>query len=362
MRKVLHVLPWVVSGGVEQRRAQLVKLMSPAYEHRVCTMKMSDHWKSFYADHGVHVEVFGESWSIHDWKGIADLIAIIEDWQPDIVHGAVFEGMFMAALCGHMASAPRVIIEETGAPKQRSIEADTMIALLSAMSSRCVAVSNFAEAFLRERSMLRPPKLCKIVNGTRFPDIPDVSPRSQWGYTPADFVVGSIGRVTNEPKRFSDLIDALQWCPEHVKVLLVGDGPDLAMLKARAVEKGLADRVLFAGYQSEVGPFLKMMDCFVLPSRTESFGLALVEAMSAGLPCIGTNVCEMPSMLGPQGLLVDVEAPEQIARHINQLVCEPKEAKAYGDFLRARAYESFSAERYVRDVEALYDELCSTIG
>ena len=360
-KKILHVLPWLSSGGVEQRRAQLVTHLSAGYEHRICTMFISEHWQRFYEEQGVRVDVFGTSWSLRDWEALSTMVKIIEDWRPDVVHGAVFEGMFMAAASGYIAGAKRVVIEETGAGKDRSAKSDLLIAALSAVSSRCVAVSSFAEQFLRERSMITPPKLVKITNGARFPVLPDEDRRADWGFGPDDFVVGSVGRLVEKAKSFKDLLCALTWCPERVKVLLVGDGPDRDMLQDHARQLGLEDRVVFAGYQSDVGPFLKMMDCFVLPSTNESFGLVLVEAMSASLPCIGTRAGEMARILGEQGLIVEIGDPEGIAGHINRLHAHPEEAQTYGQALRARAYERYSSQRYARDVGAFYQELCAAI-
>ena len=74
-----------------------------------------------------------------------------------------------------------------------------------------------------------------------------------------------------------------------MKLLIVGDGPDLPMLRDLAVEEGVADRVVFAGYQYDVGHFYALMDVFALASAWEAFGLVNAEAMRCGLPVVATR-------------------------------------------------------------------------
>ena len=73
-------------------------------------------------------------------------------------------------------------------------------------------------------------------------------------------------------------------------LLLVGDGPERANLERQAQELGVADRVIFAGYQADPQPYLGAMDCFMLPSRSEGVSVALLEAMGAGVPVVVTDV------------------------------------------------------------------------
>jgi glycosyltransferase involved in cell wall biosynthesis len=73
-------------------------------------------------------------------------------------------------------------------------------------------------------------------------------------------------------------------------LLLTGSGPELEALQRQARELGVSDRVIFAGYQADPTPYLAAMDLFVLPSRSEGLSIALLEAMSAGVPVAVTDV------------------------------------------------------------------------
>src|SRR5690606_31163205 len=94
-------------------------------------------------------------------------------------------------------------------------------------------------------------------------------------------------------KLFSVMLKAIAQLRDrfhNIKLLLVGDGPDKAKLERMATELGIADRVIFAGYQANPAPFYQMMHVFCLLSATEGFGIAAVEAMHFGLPVIGSAV------------------------------------------------------------------------
>jgi glycosyltransferase involved in cell wall biosynthesis len=75
-----------------------------------------------------------------------------------------------------------------------------------------------------------------------------------------------------------------------LRLLLVGDGPERSALVQQAKDMGLTDQVVFAGYQTDVAPFYDAMDLFVLPSRDEGLSVALLEAMSSGVPVAVTDV------------------------------------------------------------------------
>jgi glycosyltransferase involved in cell wall biosynthesis len=109
--------------------------------------------------------------------------------------------------------------------------------------------------------------------------------RAELGLSPDTLLVGGIGRL-HRSKGFDLLIPAfLDVAPAHAALVIVGAGP-----QRRALEKLAAGdpRIHFLGFRNDVGAILKGLDLFVSPSREESFGLAILEAMHVGLPVIAT--------------------------------------------------------------------------
>ena len=92
-------------------------------------------------------------------------------------------------------------------------------------------------------------------------------------------------------KRIPDVIDIFYKVQQKVeaKLLMVGDGPERDKAEKKVIELGISEKVLFLGNSSEVDKILCLSDLFLLPSRTESFGLAALEAMAAKTPVISTN-------------------------------------------------------------------------
>ncbi|MUV03904.1 N-acetyl-alpha-D-glucosaminyl L-malate synthase BshA [Flavobacterium rakeshii] len=100
------------------------------------------------------------------------------------------------------------------------------------------------------------------------------------------------------------------------KLMLVGDGPEKEPAEKLCDELGLADKVIFFGNSSEINEILCFSDLFLLPSETESFGLAALEAMANGVPVISSNTGGLPEVNkeGYSGYLADVGDVETMAK------------------------------------------------
>lgn len=111
--------------------------------------------------------------------------------------------------------------------------------------------------------------------------------RAQYGLEDC-LVVGHVGRLQYQ-KNQTFLLDAFRHLHERepkARLVLVGDGPDLTELEAKAVTLGVENAVLFLGVRDDVDRLLQAFDLFVMPSHFEGFGMAALEAQAAGLPCL----------------------------------------------------------------------------
>jgi glycosyltransferase involved in cell wall biosynthesis len=124
-----------------------------------------------------------------------------------------------------------------------------------------------------------------------------------------------INAVENLCKRFSEL-----------SVRIVGDGPSMDQLQKAVIESELCTNVVFTGQldQDAVKKVLLESKILVLPSRKESFGLVLLEAANAGCAVVATSTGGIPSIVehGTNGLLFDIEADEQLAEHLANLLSD----------------------------------------
>ena len=117
------------------------------------------------------------------------------------------------------------------------------------------------------------------------------------------------------------------------------------MQVARA--KGLADRFALTGWLHEVGPFLRALDVFVLPSRFEGLSLALLEAMAIGTPVVATNVGGAGEAVvsGETGLLVPPDSPAAMAEAIGRVLDDRNLRQELGAAARDRWLAHFTAQQ-----------------
>jgi glycosyltransferase involved in cell wall biosynthesis len=134
-----------------------------------------------------------------------------------------------------------------------------------------------------------------------------------------------------------------------VAVDVVGDGP---------LRASLGPPLRLHGAAEDVSPWLRKAGVFVLPSRAEGFGMALLEAMAHGCACVATAVDGSRALLGEDaGILVPPDDPQALAAAISQVLDDSERMRALGQRARGRAAERFSAQAMVDAYERLYASL-----
>jgi L-malate glycosyltransferase len=157
-------------------------------------------------------------------------------------------------------------------------------------------------------------------------------------------------------KRTVDLIEVLARLRRQVpaRLVLVGDGPERSRTAERARELGLAGNVAFLGKRTDFADLLGHADGFLLPSESESFGVAALEALSAGVPVFGYRVGGLPEVVGDAGRLVAPHDVDALAAAVLDLLLDPERRRAAGRAARERAVTLFPAERALDRYEACY--------
>ena len=141
--------------------------------------------------------------------------------------------------------------------------------------------------------------------------------REQYGLEDC-LVVGHVGRLQYQ-KNQTFLLDAFRHLHEReekARLVLVGDGPDLTELEAKAVTLGIEREVLFLGNRDDVNRLLQAFDLFVMPSHFEGFGMAALEAQAAGLPCLLSASVPRETKLTRNVEFIPAEDPAIWAEHM----------------------------------------------
>ncbi len=169
-------------------------------------------------------------------------------------------------------------------------------------------------------------------------------------------LIGAVGRLV-PIKNIELLLDAVARLPD-VHVALLGDGESRRSLEQRAEARGLAARVHFLGWATDVASAMSDLDVVVLTSRNEGTPLALIEALATARPVVATDVGGVRYVVedGVTGHVTALDA-EALASGIERALSDRPAANAMATAGRATVAERFSHDRLVRDMRGLYREL-----
>ncbi|HYW35646.1 MAG TPA: N-acetyl-alpha-D-glucosaminyl L-malate synthase BshA [Balneolaceae bacterium] len=165
-----------------------------------------------------------------------------------------------------------------------------------------------------------------------------------------------------EIKRVPDVVSVFDYILKHdikAKLLLVGDGPDRRRAEQRCRDLGVCDEVRFLGKQDQVEEILSIADLFLIPSGSETFGLAALEAMGCGVPVISSNVGGLPevNIHGETGFTCDLGDIRAMGKYAVQILSdEEKHEKMAGNASkRARKFD-------LKKIVARYEKYYKTIA
>jgi glycosyltransferase involved in cell wall biosynthesis len=160
----------------------------------------------------------------------------------------------------------------------------------------------------------------------------------------------SLGRL-HPDKDLRTLIDAFSLVlgkGVNAALLVVGDGEERAALQARVATLKLNDRVIFYGSSRDVPHFFSLADAFVMSSVSEGLPMALLEAMSAGLPCVATAVGGIPDVINAQnGILVQPRDSDALAEAMIRIATTPQLRRDMGTRARTTVTSRFSVDAMV---------------
>ncbi len=159
-------------------------------------------------------------------------------------------------------------------------------------------------------------------------------------------------------KRVDDVVKVFHKINESIpsKLLLVGDGPEYIVVRQLVKRFGLEEQVLFLGKQENVSELLSIADLNLLLSEKESFGLALLEAMACGVPCIGTNVGGIPEVIvhDKTGYLGELGNIDELAHYAVSLLTDDLKWRKFSEASIKRVSEHFASEKIIEEYEQLY--------
>ncbi|MEU1280168.1 glycosyltransferase [Streptomyces sp. NPDC005805] len=290
--RVLHIVTGLGVGGAEQQLRLLLRHLPAPYVCDVITLTNPGAVAAGLRDDGVAVTDLGMRGN-RDLAALPRLVRRIRAGRYDLVHTHLYRACVYGRLAARLAGVPSVATEHSlgkaeieGRPLTRGVRA--LYLATERLGAATVAVSPTVAARLRAWGV--PGERVRTVpNGVdaarfRFDPAARAALRARLGLGEGAFAIAGIGRLV-PGKRFEILVEAVAALPGAV-LLLAGDGPEREALRALAVRLGAAGRVRLLGERDDVPAVLSAADAFVSTSREEAFGLAVVEALAAGLPVL----------------------------------------------------------------------------
>jgi N-acetyl-alpha-D-glucosaminyl L-malate synthase BshA len=160
-------------------------------------------------------------------------------------------------------------------------------------------------------------------------------------------------------KRIPDVIEIFYKIQKQIpsKLMMVGDGPEKEIAENLCQKLGISDRVIFFGNSNEIDKILSYTDLFLLPSETESFGLAALEAMAWGVPVISSNSGGLPEVNfeGISGYLSNVGNTDEMAQNAIKILSNETKLAEFKENALVVA-KQFDIKNIVPVYEKLYEE------
>ncbi|GII00974.1 glycosyltransferase [Planobispora takensis] len=356
--KVLHVITGLAAGGAEQQLRALLPHLGAHCE--VATLTNPGGVARAIADGGTPVHHLGMGGN-RDLRAVGRLARLMRAGRYDVVHTHLYRACVYGRVAARLAGVPAIVATEHSLGEERiegrraTAGVRALYRATEAMGDLTVAVSRaVAERLARwgvPRSRIE--VVHNGVDGRAFAHDPRLGreTRARLGIAPGAFVVGGVGRL--EPgKRFDVLVEAVTGF-EGAVLLLAGEGSARRDLEELARTLGVADRVRFTGESAEVPALLSAMDVLASPSQEETFGLAVIEGLAAGLPVLYAAcpaLDELPSDAAPGARRI-LPDPDHLRAELHTFAAGAVRLPP------PRAVAHYDIRRHAARMEALYDRV-----
>ena len=376
--RVLHVITRLTLGGsAENTVASIVGLARAGYDGALA-VSFRESQATVLDDarrRGVRlldVPALGREVALlSDMLALRQLLRILGDERPAIVHTHTSKAGFIGRLAARIARVPAVIHQPHGHifyayhGRARTAFYVALERWAATWSDRIVTLTERGTEEHLARGIGRREQFVTVPSGVPVDRLRAAAPpravaRARLGLPPGAFVVAALGRFV-PVKGFDLLVEALPAVVAEVgsaRLLLVGDGPERGALEARAAGLGVAGRLHVTGAVEDVAPCLAAADVVAAPSRNEGMGRVLVEAMALGIPVVGTAVGGIPAVIveGECGRLVPPGDAPALARALADLGRDEALRRKLGEAAVGRAAE-FSTAVADAKMRAVYDDL-----
>lgn len=371
--KLFQLVTRMDTGGVPEHVVALLSGLSQKnYQITLVCREVSERYRAKLESLGVRIVLLDLRRLISpiaDIRAAWKLYRLLRQERCDVLHMHMSKAALLGGVVGWLARVPVRVntAHNLGciALPQRALRALFWMYdkfLFTSMHAVITVSTRIREAIIQLK-VLPAEKAHAIPNGIDvLPFAQGVTARSDTRSALAlkdgEVAIGTVARLV----WFKGLDALIESMPEvlrahpQTRFFIVGDGPLKAQLIERAVQLGVAERLVFLGERNDIPSLLAAFDIFVLPSVSEGMPITILEAMAAGKPIVATDVGGVGEMIIDQstGLLVPARKPSILARALSLLSVDPAKRKQMGEAASQHLLHNFSQESMVSATDRLY--------
>ncbi len=359
---VLDQLPKTLGGG--ERIALKLAALLPRYGYRASILTFSVHPES----PGIHMPPcpiyllpLQRTYGLTALRAALELRRFLRRERIQIVQTFFESSDLWGGLVTKMMSKAKLVWSRRDMGILRTRRHRVAYRLMAGMPDQVFAVSEQVRRHCIEVDRIDPMRVQTVYNGL---DLTDWSTTARLAQPQGERVVTTVGNIRRVKGHDLFILAAAAIAPHfpHVVFSIAGEvlEPDyFAELQTLVSDLNLSERFYFVGGIDNLREHLHAADIFVLPSRSEGFSNAIVEAMAASLPVIATNVGGNAEAVqdGVSGLIIPSEDPAALAAAITQLLDNPSNAMQMGAAGKQLAAERFTTDAMMRHIAKVYRDL-----
>jgi glycosyltransferase involved in cell wall biosynthesis len=352
-------------GGAQKHIFDLIRLLDPSrFEVSIVVEEAGGYFYDCLRERGITIRSLDIEGRWDVMRRFPRFVKYVREADPDVLHLFLYYPSLFGCLVRMWPgrSTPRVILAKRS--MEVSLRRDHELMYRSILMRVPDVITAVSEPVRRRCVELgaSPEKVRLIENGIELgAATPTGKLRQLLGLEPGTPLVGAVGNLTPR-KRHRTLLQAMAALLPDVPtahLVVMGEGQLRGELEAESRALGIQDRVHLPGMLAPAVDYIGDLSLFVLPSSEEGMSNALLEAMVAGLPCIGSDIPSNRGVIthGRDGLIVDVENPRELAETMRALLSDPGRRNALGTQARDTIRKRFDPQAMVRTNEDLYTAL-----
>ena len=359
-RRILEIIPTLDRAGAEKQMVMLAdRLPRDEFDVHVCALTRGGPLETDLHEAGIPVTLIGKRWKF-DPRAFWQLKRHVAELRPELIHTWIFAADAYGRAAGMACNVPHMICGLRCVDPWKSAWQLAVDRWLARRTSRIVANSPGVKAFYVGKGLAA--DQIEVIPNAVVPLGPSTVTRSELlaelELPENAKLIGLVGRLWAQ-KRVKDAIwaaDLLKVIRKDTHLLIIGDGPLYDSLRRYRDQVQIRDQVHFLGSRDDVARMTPHFDVLWSTSGYEGQSNAIMEAMSAGVPVVATDIPGTRDLITDDetGRLFPIGNRAMLAKRTNQILNDAELAKRLGEAGRRRMTEEFCVEQMVQRYAELY--------